>query len=139
MIDEKQDFNHDRASVSDKIALIGELEHIQRHALRSAVSLYDEDEPDEFDWLDYATTAKLAKEMRRGLQNKYFGNISQYDWCLCKSAACLRQLAYEVFSGDIKRLQEIDDIVDGIWGKALGMDLSDCEACKKDKEMIESE
>ena len=138
MDDGKETFNHEKAGTSDKIALIGELEHIQRHALRSALSLYNDDEPDDYNWLRYATIAKEAKDMRRELQNKYFGELSQYDWCLCKSAACLRQIAYEVFSGDIKKLKEIDDIVDEIWGKALDMDLSDCEACKSDKEMVES-
>lgn len=139
MDNNKETFNHEKASTSDRIALIGELEHIQRHALRSAVSLYDEDKPDDYNWLKYATIAKEAKDMRREVQNKYFDSLSQYDWCLCKSAACLRQIAYEVFTGDTKELREIDDLVDEIWGNALDMDLSDCEACKSDKSMVESE
>jgi len=133
----KETFNHEKAGVSDKIALIGELEHVQRHALRSAVSLYKEDEPEESRWLHYAIIAKEAKEMRRKIQNKYFGELSQYDWCLCKSAACLRQIAYEVIPSDTKELKEIDDLVDNIWGDALHMDLSDCEACRDDKNAVE--
>lgn len=127
------EFNHDKAGVSDKIALLAELEHIQRHAIRSAVSLYNPDESDKLDWVRYATTAKEAKDLRRKLQKEYFNDISDYDWCLCKSAACLRQLAYETFSGDVEKLKEIDDLVDEIWGEALDMDLSDCEACRSDR------
>ena len=68
---------------------------------------------------------------------KHFGELKDTDWCLCKAAACLRQIAYEVCEGDTIELKEIDDFVDEIWGGALGMDLSACIACKEDRDMIE--
>lgn len=127
-------FDHQKGGISDKIALVGELEHIQRHALRSAASTYNPDEPDNKEWARYVVIALEAKELRRKLQSSYFNNLSEYDWCLCKSATCLRQLSYEVFNGRIEELKEIDDLVDEIWGGALKMDLSDCEACRSDRE-----
>lgn len=65
---------------------------------------------------------------------KHFGELKDTDWCLCKSAACIRQIAYEVCEGDDEELKELDDFVDEIWGEALDMDLSDCVACAEDRE-----
>lgn len=132
----KKTFDHARAGTADKIALISELEHIQRHALRSALSLAGEKESDDSDLssTEYLIIAKRAKELRREYMRKHFGEINQYSWCLCKSAACLRQLAYEVAEGDAEELREIDDLVDEIWGKTLKRDLSDCSSCVEDRQ-----
>ena len=56
---------------------------------------------------------------------------------MCKSAACLRQVAYEIWGEKAEFLKQIDTLVDDIWGKATGEDLSDCEACKDDKGEIQ--
>lgn len=130
---EEKSFDHKKASVSDKIALLGELEHIRAHAVRSAVSLYDE-ESDDSEWIRYAVIAKQAREIRRLYQKKHLPELSEYDWCLFKAASRLRQLAYEVQEDDYGILKIIDDFVDEILGGALGMDLSDCASCKEDKE-----
>lgn len=132
-------FNHAKAGTADKIALVGELCHIERHALRSALSLVGEEERDDSDLssTEYLIIAKRAKELRREYMRKHFGEIDQYSWCLCKSAACLRQLAYEVAEGDAEELREIDDLVDEIWGKTLKQDLSDCSSCKEDRGVVE--
>lgn len=127
----EKNFNHDKASVADKIRLIGELEHSRAHALRSAVSAWEEE--DDSESIKYLLLAKRAQTLRRDYMKKHFGQLKDTDWCLCKSAACLRQIAYEVCEGDTVELKEIDDFVDEIWGRALGMDLSDCKACKDDK------
>lgn len=128
-------FNHDKASVSDKISLIGELCHIRHHALRAAVSTWEEEgESDDSDFIRYLILAKRAQEMRREYMRKHFKEIKDSDWCLCKAAACLRQLAYEVCEGDAEELKEIDDLVDDIWGEALNMDLSECRSCIDDRE-----
>lgn len=129
-VDEKN-FNHDKASVADKIRLISELEHARAHALRSAVSAWEEE--DDSESIKYLLLAKRAQTLRRDYMKKHFGQLKDTDWCLCKSAACLRQIAYEVCEGDAVELKEIDDFVDEIWGHALDMDLSDCKACKDDK------
>lgn len=125
-----KEFNHARTSVSDKIRLISELEHIRYHAIRSAAVLITEEKSQEA--FDYLVFAKQAQELRRKYMAQHFPNISSKMWCLCKSAACLRQVAYEVCEADSDELQAIDIFVDDIWGKALDMDLSDCEACKAD-------
>ena len=80
----------------------------------------------------YQVIAAQAKTMRRKLMQREFGDIEAKDWCLCKVAACLRQLAYEL-DLDIETVQEIDALVDQIWGEAIHQDLSDCEACRDDK------
>ena len=132
MDNKETEFNHKKASVSDKIAIVAELEHIRRHSLRSAVSVWREE--DDSESKRYLLLAKEARDLRRDYMRKHFGELKDADWCLCKSAACLRQLAYEVCDSDDLELKELDDFVDEIWGGALSMDLSDCEACKSDRE-----
>lgn len=130
-------FDHKKAEVADKIALIGELEHGRRHALRSANSVFNDDDQD-YNWLFYTTKAIQFKRLRREVQQAYFSDIKDTDWCLCKLSASLRQLAYEIdLDEDI--LKDIDDLVDEVWGNALNMDLSDCVACAEDKESIKVE
>ncbi len=128
----EKNFDHSKAGVSDQIALVSELEHARRHALRAAASAWREEDDSESN--RYLIIAKRAQELRRDYMRKHFGDLKETDWCLCKSAACLRQLAYEVCEGDTTELKEIDDFVDEIWGEALGKDLSDCIACREDRE-----
>ena len=68
---------------------------------------------------------------------KHFGELKEADWCLTKVSASLRQLAYEVCEGDVEELKEMEDLIDEITGKALGMDMSGCVACKDDAGVIE--
>lgn len=127
-MEEKKDiFNHKKAAVSDDIRLVAELEHIRAHALRSAVVAEGTDEE-----MFYLLTAQRAKELRRQFMQDHYPNIDSKLWCLCKSAACLRQVAYEIWGEKAEVLKQIDELVDDIWGKAVGEDLSDCEACLAD-------
>jgi hypothetical protein len=121
-------FNHKKAAVSDDIRLVAELEHIRAHALRSAVVAEGTE-----DEMFYLVTAQRAKELRRQFMQDHYPNIDSKLWCMCKSAACLRQVAYEIWGEKAEFLKQIDTLVDDIWGKATGEDLSDCEACKDDK------
>lgn len=121
-------FNHKKAAVSDDIRLVAELEHIRAHALRSAVVAEGTE-----DEMFYLVTAQRAKELRRQFMQDHYPNIDSKLWCMCKSAACLRQVAYEIWGEKAAFLKQIDALVDDIWGKATGEDLSDCEACKDDK------
>ena len=130
-------FDHGKASVADHIRLIGELEHARAHALRAAASTWEED--DDSESIRYILLAKRAQTLRREYMQKHFGQLKDTDWCLCKSAACLRQIAYEVCEGDALELKEIDDFVDEIWGDALGLDLSDCVACKDDRSILQDQ
>lgn len=128
-MEEKEEiFNHKKASIADDIRLISELEHIRAHALRSAVVAEGTD-----DEMFYLLTAQRAKELRRQFMQDHYPNIDSKLWCMCKSAACLRQVAYEIWGEKAEFLKQIDTLVDDIWGKATGEDLSDCEACKDDK------
>ena len=129
MDNEKNIFDHETASVSDAIRLVGELEHIRAHALRSATVAEGTD-----DEMFYLILAQQAKELRRAYMQDHFPDIDSKLWCLCKSAATLRQIAYEIWGEKAGQLKEIDNIVDSIWGKALDKDLSGCESCAKDME-----
>ena len=128
---ESKTFDHDKAGVSDRIAIVGEMEHLRRHALRSAI-VADSEEDSEASF-NFLVRAKQLQDMRREYMKKHFGDIDSKYWCACTSAACLRQLIYEVDGGDIDVLREVDNLVDDIWGAAVGKDLSDCEACKNDR------
>lgn len=132
MKDDKNIFDHETAGISDAIRLVGELEHIRAHALRSAVVAEGTD-----DEMFYLVLAQQAKEMRREFMQDQFPHIDSKLWCLCKSAATLRQIAYEGWRDKAEQLKLIDNMVDGIWGKALDKDLSGCEVCKEDKGEIQ--
>ena len=125
-------FNHKKAAVSDDIRLVAELEHIRAHALRSAVVAEGTE-----DEMFYLVAAQRAKELRHQFMQDHYPNIDSKLWCMCKSAACLRQVAYEIWGEKAEFLKQIDTLVDDIWGKATGEDLSDCEACKDDKGEIQ--
>ena len=131
-LETEKTFNHDKAAVADKIRLIGELEHIRAHALRAAASTWEED--DDSESVKYLVIAKRAQSLRRDYMKNHFNDLKDTDWCLCKAAASLRQVLYEVNDGWPEELKELDDFVDEIWGGALDMDLSDCVACKEDRE-----
>lgn len=122
-------FDSEKANISDLILAVGELEHVQRHALRSMVSPNIEE--DERVW--YAVLAKQAKDARRNLMRKHFPDCPDELWCLGKASASLRQLAYETFTGDIEELSEIEDIVDSIWTKITGQDMTGCKSCESDR------
>jgi len=130
---ERENFDHAKAGVGDRIATVGEMEHLRRHALRSAISS-EEDSELAFNCLVWA---KQLQDMRREYMRKHFGEIDDKLWCMCKSAACLRQLAYEVDGDDANFLKEVDNLVDDIWGTAVNKDLSDCETCRSDREEVQ--
>ena len=123
-------FNHELANVADTILVVGELCHIQRHALRSMVSPNIEE--DERTW--YAVVAKQAKDLRRKYMRNHFADCPDELWCLGKASASLRQLNYETFTGDIEECDEIDALVDSIWSKITGQDMTGCKSCSSDRE-----
>lgn len=131
MEESSKGFNHEKGGVADRISIIGELEHARRHAIRSAIVLYTEEKAEE--GFKFLVWAKQLQDMRRAYMGKHFMNIDTKHWCLCKSTACLRQLAYEVEGDDSEFLVEVDNLVDQIWSDATGEDLSECESCRKDK------
>ena len=131
----KKTFDHGKASIADKLLILGELEHGRRHCVRSAASVWREE--DDSESVQYLLWAKRFQEIRREYMRKHFSDLKESDWCLVKVCASLRQLVYEVCEGDIDELKELEDLVDEITGKAFKRDMSSCVACKDDAGVIE--
>lgn len=131
---EEQPFNHQKASIQDMIALTGELEHLRYHCIRSAYSAKDQKEK-----FVHQVHAKQCQDLRREAMAKFFPNLSELMWCQIKSVSRLRQLAYELFEGDMEYLTKIENITDNIISKALNADVSSCEACRTELESIQKE
>lgn len=123
--------SYSKRNTVDIIALIGELEHTRRHALRASVTASNEE--DEEKAFSYQMFANKAQRLRRELTEKNFPDLDEKDWCLVKCAACLRQISYETFTDDTKTLSEIDGLVDEILELATGEDLSGCATCRDDR------
>lgn len=131
VVETEKTFDHDKASVADKIALIGELQHGRRHCVRSAASAWREE--DDSDSVQYLLWAKRFQEIRREYMKKHFSELKETDWCLLKVCTELRSLAYEVCEGDVEEIKEIEDLIDEITGKSIDMDMSNCLACREDR------
>lgn len=121
--------DYNNKNISDKIALIAELEHIRRHAIRSAHIDKDNE-------VFYNIVAKRAQDIRRRYMLKQF-NAKDPLHCLGKATASLRQLAYETDNADSEFISEIDSLVDMVWGEITGEDLTGCESCKSDKDIAD--
>jgi hypothetical protein len=128
MAEDKQDEKYQTLNTSDHIRAISELEHIYSHAMRSKQVAWGTD-----DEVFYQVIANKAKALRRKYMRTYFPDCDDKLWCLGKASASLRQVMYEADEGNTELLKDADDIVDSIWGKISGKDLSDCEACKSDR------
>ena len=130
----KKTFDHGKASIADKLLLVGELEHGRRHCVRSAASVWKEE--DDSESIQYLLWAKRFQEIRREYMRKHFSDLEESDWCLVKVCASLRQLVYEVCEGDIEELKELEDLVDEITGKAFKRDMSSCVVCRDDRNAV---
>ena len=128
MAEEEQAKKYQTLNISDHIRAISELEHIYSHAQRSKQVAKDTD-----DEVFYQVIANKAKALRRKYMRTYFPDCDDKLWCLGKASASLRQVVYEADEGHTELIREVDDLVDEIWGKITGEDLSGCEACKQDK------
>lgn len=122
--------DHNKLSILDRVAIIGELEHIRRHAVRSAHIAEAEEKK-----LSYGVIAQRAKQLRRRYQKEYL-DCDELDWCLVKSSAALKQLFYETGS-EFSFLDEAERLTDEILSNAYNIDLSGCESCANDKEDIQ--
>ena len=131
-MEDKQNEKYQALNTSDHIRVIGELEHIYSHAMRSKQVAKDTD-----DEVFYQVIANKAKTLRRKYMRTYFPDCDDKLWCLGKASASLRQVMYESDEGQTELVREIDDLVDEIWGKISGKDLYGCQACKDDKSEIQ--
>lgn len=127
-MEEQQEAKYKTLNTSDHIRVISELEHIYSHAMRSKQVAWGTD-----DEVFYQVIANKAKALRRKYMRTYFPDCDDKLWCLGKASASLRQVAYESDEGKTELIKDVDDIVDQIWEKISGRDLSDCAVCKDDK------
>lgn len=130
-MEEQHEAKYKTLNTSDHIRVIGELEHIYSHAMRSKQVAWGTD-----DEVFYQVIANKAKALRRKYMRTYFPDCDDKLWCLGKASASLRQVIYESDEGNTELVKDTDDIVDQIWEKISGRDLSDCAACKEDKKDI---
>jgi hypothetical protein len=126
-MEDKQEAKYKTLNTSDHIRAISEMEHIYSHAKRSQqVAAGTDDE------VFYQVIANKAKDLRRKYMRTYFPDCDDKLWCLGKATASLRQVGYEADEGHAELLKEMDDLVDSVWGRISGEDLSGCQACKED-------
>ena len=131
-MEEEQLIKYQTLNTSDHIAAVGEMEHLYRHAMRSKqVAAGTDDE------VFYQVIANKAKALRRKYMRTYFPDCDDKLWCLGKASASLRQVVYESDEGHTELVKEVDDLVDSIWQKITGKDLSQCAACKDDKDEVQ--
>lgn len=131
-MEEQQEAKYKTLNTSDHIRVIGDLEHIYSHAMRSKQVAWGTD-----DEVFYQVIANKAKALRRKYMRTYFPDCDDKLWCLGKASASLRQVVYESDEGNTELVKDADDLVDQIWEKITGKDLSDCESCKSDKNEVE--
>lgn len=118
--------NHNILSLADKISLLGELEHGRHHCIRSMHSIEDPDEK-----FYYKVKAKQLQNARRKAEEKW-ANTDEYNWCLVKTSAKIKQLNEEVFEADDDLFSEIENIADDLLSHALNEDLAGCSACREE-------
>lgn len=131
-MEEPQEAKYKTLNTSDHIRVIGELEHLYAHAMRSKQVAWGTD-----DEVFYQVIANKAKALRRKYMRTYFPECDDKLWCLGKASASLRQVVYESDEGNTELIKDVDDIVDEIWQKISGRDLSDCESCRSDKNEVQ--
>lgn len=128
-MEDEQETKYKTLNTSDHIRVISECEHIYSHSKRSQqVAAGTDDE------VFYQVIANKAKALRRKYMRTYFPDCDEKLWCLGKATASLRQVAYEADEGHAELLKDVDDLVDSIWEKISGKDLSDCESCRADRQ-----
>lgn len=130
-MDNSPGVDHTKLNLEDRLALISELEHLRRHALRSAYATKNTE--DEFFHL---VTASTAQRLRRKIEGE-LGEIATPDWCELKSAQAIRQLNYETMEGDSSLFRELEELVDSVNTHTLKQNMSGCQACEEDKAMIQ--
>lgn len=125
------EYDHKKASIIDNLSVIGELEHLRRHLLLAAIS------SDGQDIIPCMVLANKCQKARRDVMKKRFNDVNDRHWCIVKSSARLLQLMEETSGNNLDDLKDLKFIVDEAIQIATGEDISDCEACKKDKELTQ--
>lgn len=120
--------DHKSKTLSDKISVIGELEHAIYHARKSAGVVEDENKK-----TFYLTMAQMFLDFRRAYMKRHFPNCPDELWCLVKATETARQRVYEADEGDVEDIEGIDAIWANVMEELTGEDLSGCSSCKEDK------
>ena len=121
--------DHKSKTLSDKISVIGELEHAIYHTRKSAGVVEDEDKK-----TFYLTMAQMFLDFRRAYMKRHFPNCPDELWCLVKATETARQRVYEADEGDVEDIEGIDAIWANVMEELTGKDLSGCSSCREDKE-----
>jgi len=123
------EIDHESKTISDKVTVVGELEHVLYHARKSASVKVEDKELETF----FQTVARMTLDFRRRYMKKHFPDCPEELWCLGKAVETARQRIYEADEGDTEDLSDIDAIWNMIWGRICKRDLSGCSSCKEDK------
>ena len=130
-MDKDKTFNFDKANLADQITVVGDLEHLYMHALKSASVAED--------WVYYMTVADLAKQFRRKFMKEHFPNAKDEDWCMLKAVDTIRQRVYESCNTSHEDLVEVNNLWSLITEHIFGIDMSNCVACAEDREGKEAQ
>lgn len=122
-------FDHKSATISDKVTVMGELEHALYHCRKSASTKIENEE----DELFFQTVARMCLDFRRAYMKKHFPDCPDELWCLGKAVETARQRIYEADEGNTDDLNRIDEIWNVVWSKITGTDLSGCKSCVEDR------
>ena len=125
---------HKSASISDKITALGECEHVEYHARKSASAKVEDEELSVF----FQTVARMCLDFRRKYMKKHFPDCPEELWCLGKAIETARQRVYEADEGDSDDLNDIDAIWQLVWEKITNTDLSSCSSCREDRDITEA-
>lgn len=122
-------FDFSTASVTDDLRVIGELEHLRFHAILAA------QHAPETEVIGLLVLAKHCQDARRKFMKKHFGGVENRHWCMIKSSARLLQITEEIMEGNTDELKELKGVVDEAIELTTGVDISNCESCKQDKDV----
>ena len=120
---------HKSASISDKITVIGDLEHVLYHARKGASVKVEDEELNIF----FQTVARMTLDFRRRYMKEHFPDCPEELWCLGKAIETARQRIYEADEGNSEDLNDVDAIWNMVWGRITGKDLSGCSSCRADQ------
>ena len=118
--------NHKTLALADKLTLLGELEHVRHHCIRSMHSIEDKEEK-----FYYKVKAKQLQNARREAEKKW-ADTDEYNWCLVKGSTKIKQLNEEVFESVDVIFSQFENIADDLLSHALHEDLTGCSSCRDD-------
>lgn len=84
------------------------------------------------------TIADMVKNFRRDFSREHFPKVKDEDWCILKAIEEIRQRVYESAHIYHKDLKAINDLWSTVTEHIFGVDMSQCYACRADKDEKEA-